>query len=59
MFVTGVLYSGYVAFSEGLGIPVLGAVLFLGALQAFLLGVVSDQISAMRLSGFAPPSEND
>ena len=53
------IYSLYVAIIEGAGIPVLGAVMLIGGLQAFLLGVVCDQISSLRLSSFSTPSEKD
>ena len=56
MIAFSLIYSLYVALVEGFGVPVLGAVLFLGGIQVFLLGVISDQISSLRLSRFSSPS---
>jgi len=47
--IVGVCYGTAVAILRGLGFPVLGAVLIIVALQIFLLGLIGDQISAMRL----------
>ena len=52
--VAGVLYSVVEALVTGRGVPVLGATLIIGSILSYLLGVVSDQISALRLSQFRP-----
>lgn len=49
LIVVSILYSGYEIIRLSLGIPVLGAVLFIGGVLCFLLGILSDQISALRL----------
>ena len=49
------LYSLYEALHRGLGIPVLGATLFTGGLLIFFMGIVCDQISAVRLERFEDP----
>jgi glycosyltransferase involved in cell wall biosynthesis len=59
LFVTSFVYSAYEAFAKGLGVPVLGAVLFIGGMLSFLMGVMCDQISAIRLErfeGFVTPA---
>jgi glycosyltransferase involved in cell wall biosynthesis len=45
----GVVYGTLVAVRQGLGFPVLAAVLIIVALQVFLMGLIGDQISALRL----------
>jgi len=52
LFVTFFVYSAYEALSQGLGVHVLGAVLFIGGMLCFLMGVMRDQISAIRLERF-------
>lgn len=47
-----ILYSIYEIVVRGLGVPVLGATLFSGGLLIFLVGIVCDQISSMRLEQF-------
>jgi glycosyltransferase involved in cell wall biosynthesis len=48
----GLVYGAYVMFTEGRGFPV-GALLFITTgLVSFLLGVVCDQISALRLERY-------
>ncbi len=47
-----VLYSFYEMVVSGLGVPVLGAVTFIGGLTIFLIGILCDQISAMRLERY-------
>lgn len=49
------LYSAFEVVRVGLGIPILGAVLFIGGLQIFLIGIVCDQVSALRLERFEVP----
>lgn len=48
----GFIYGVWSTFSEGLGFPVLGAVLFLFGVQTIFWGLVVDQISAMRRERF-------
>ena len=62
----GLVYGTVVAVKHGLGFPVLAALLVIVALQIFLLGLIGDQISALRLEqleertsdrgGVGPPS---
>lgn len=49
LMTTGVLYSVWEALARGLGVPVLGATLVINGLLVFLFGLMSDQISALRL----------
>ncbi|MBI5461242.1 MAG: glycosyltransferase family 2 protein [Gammaproteobacteria bacterium] len=46
------IYSLVEVLRVGLGIPVLGAIMFIGGLQFFLIGIVCDQVSALRLERF-------
>jgi glycosyltransferase involved in cell wall biosynthesis len=55
----GLLYSLYVAFSKGAGIPVLGAFMMLAGILIGILGLVADQISQIRISGLSPPATRD
>lgn len=48
----GFFYGVWITFSQGLGFPVLGAVLFLFGVQTIFWGLVVDQISAMRRERF-------
>ena len=50
-----VSYSAYEALTHGLGVPVLGATVFIGGVLVFFMGIVCDQISAMRLERFESP----
>lgn len=52
MSLTGMGYGLWSAFTEGLGFPVLGAVVFLAGLQTIFMGLIMDQISAMRRERF-------
>ena len=52
MILFSITYSLYEALSKGLGVPVLGAVLFIGGVLCFFLGIVCDQVSALRLERF-------
>lgn len=47
----GVAYSVWEAVTEGAGVPVLGATLVINGLLVFLFGILSDQVSALRLDG--------
>ncbi len=49
------IYSVYQAFALGLGVPVLGAVVFIGGMTIFFMGILCDQISAVRLERFEGP----
>lgn len=46
------VYSILEVITKGLGIPVLGATLFTGGMLTFMVGIVCDQISFMRLEQF-------
>lgn len=48
---TGFVYSVWEAVTEGAGVPVLGATLVINGLLVFLFGILSDQVSALRLDG--------
>jgi glycosyltransferase involved in cell wall biosynthesis len=45
----GVIYSAAVALRIGQGVPVLGALLFLVGVIVFCFGILSDQVSALRI----------
>jgi len=49
------IYSIYQAFAYSLGVPVLGAVVFIGGMTIFFMGIICDQISAVRLERFEGP----
>jgi glycosyltransferase involved in cell wall biosynthesis len=49
MLLTGVAYSVWEALARGLGVPILGATLVINGLLVFLFGLLSDQVSALRL----------
>ena len=51
-------YSGWEAYTRGLGIPVLGAVLGIGGLLMFFMGILCDQVSAIRLERYEPIDED-
>jgi len=53
----GLAYGVPVALVHGLGFPVLGALLVVLGIQVFCLGVVCDQISALRLERLEPAAE--
>lgn len=46
----GVAYSLWVALREGIGIPVLGAIVMVTGLLIAMLGLIADQISQIRLT---------
>lgn len=46
----GVFYSGIVIAAQGLGLPVFGAVALLTALILFFMGILCDQVSAIRIT---------
>lgn len=47
---SSILYGLYVAITQGLGIPVGALILFITGIILFALGIICDQISALRLS---------
>ena len=49
LFLSGLIYGFYVALLEQTGFPVFGSLLVLAGLQTIFLGLVSDQISQMRI----------
>lgn len=55
----GSLYSLFVAFTRGEGVPVLGAFLMLFGLLVCVLGLVADQISQLRTVGLTQPPLKD
>jgi len=46
----GVVYSLIVIVAQGLGLPVFGAVMLLTSLILFFMGIVCDQVSAIRIA---------
>jgi glycosyltransferase involved in cell wall biosynthesis len=56
MFIFAIVYSFIEIIRLNMGIPVLGAVVFIGSLQIFMTGIVCDQVSALRLERFELPS---
>lgn len=50
--IPGIAYSLYIAYSAGLGIPVLGALVILSGLITFFFGIISSQISEHRQGNF-------
>ena len=48
--ISGVIYSGIVIATQGLGLPVFGAVALLAALILFFMGILCDQVSAIRIA---------
>jgi len=58
MLVIAIAYSLFEVVSKGLGVPVLGAVSFIGGLQIFTVGIVCDQVSALRLERFESASSS-
>lgn len=51
-FVVGLVYGVWTTFSEGIGFPVFGAVLVLAGIIIVMLGLITDQISQLRLEKF-------
>ena len=49
---SGLSYGLIITFNEGTGFPVFGAILFITGVLTLLLGLVSDQISQLRLEKF-------
>ena len=49
LMLTGVVYSVWEALARGLGVPVLGATLVINGMIVCLFGLLSDQVSALRL----------
>lgn len=52
VFICGLIYSLQISLMEGGGFPVLGAVVLLTGVQVMLLGLVMDQVSALRRERF-------
>ena len=50
--IIGILYGVVCALSEGLGIPVLSAILCIFGIQTFFFGIISAQISQLRLEHY-------
>lgn len=50
--IIGILYGVVCALSEGLGIPVLAAILCIFGIQTFFFGIISAQISQLRLEHY-------
>ena len=49
---TGITYGIFITLKDGTGFPVFGAMLVLTGVNTLLLGLISDQISQMRLEHF-------
>lgn len=59
LFAAGVAYGVAKAFTAGLGIPVLAAVLILTAMQLYFMGIISAQITWLRLGNLDDRGENN
>lgn len=51
-FAVGITYGIWTTISEGIGFPVFGAVLVLAGIIVVMLGLITDQISQLRLEKF-------
>lgn len=59
LLLVSMIYSGYEALILDRGIPVLGATLFTAGVIIFFMGIICDQISAIRLERFEDPFHKD
>jgi glycosyltransferase involved in cell wall biosynthesis len=59
LMVVSLIYSVYEAIRWGLGVPVAGATVFIGGMLCFFLGIICDQVSALRLERFENPFTRD
>lgn len=50
--IVGILYGVFSAFTQGLGIPVLAAIICIFGIQTFFFGIISSQISQLRLEHY-------
>lgn len=50
--IVGVVYGAVSAFTQGLGIPVLAAIICIFGIQTFFFGIISSQISQLRLENY-------
>ena len=57
--VPATVYSIWMANRVGIGVPVMGAVVFISGCLTFFMGVLSAQITAIRQELFEIRSEND
>lgn len=55
MFAIGLFYSLFKAFAEGAGFPVAGLVMIFGGFLLSIMGLIADQLSAMRLAQYKRP----
>lgn len=51
-FMIGVVYGGIRVVTDGLGVPVLSAILLIAAIQLYFMGIISAQITSLRLGNF-------
>ena len=51
-FMVGLIYGIWTTFSEGIGFPVFGAILVLTGIITIMLGLITDQISQLRLEKY-------
>lgn len=51
-FIVGVVYGGIRVVTDGLGVPVLSAILLIAAIQLYFMGIISAQITSLRLGNF-------
>lgn len=51
-FIIGVIHGGIRVVTDGLGVPVLSAILLIAAIQLYFMGVISAQITSLRLENF-------
>ena len=52
LFFLGGIYSGWIALTQGRGLPILGAFLMLTGIVVWSLGLIADQLSQMRLAQY-------
>lgn len=51
-FIIGAIHGGIRVVTDGLGVPVLSAILLIAAIQLYFMGVISAQITSLRLENF-------
>lgn len=51
-FIIGVIHGGIRVITDGLGVPVLSAILLIAAIQLYFMGIISAQITSLRLENF-------
>jgi len=56
--IAALIYGGFTAFTVGLGFPVLAAVVLISGILTFFMGLICDQITAMRLERLEVPKSD-